>query len=253
MSVIVRGKTIIRGGTTGNGPNPIVTNGLVLHLDSANNTSYPGSGNSWNDLTQYQSNATLVNSPIYSSDVAGNLYFSGSVGSNDRADFTASLGGSTLITVETWCNVVSTATFNFMFSWANGSGGYQIFLYAGVGWGYNTGAGDVYGISQADVNNLNLIGNWAHYVFVMRGDNTAYGTTNKIYINGNKQSISQQVGTPFLSNINFGAGNGYIAVFSNPTTYLSNTKVSVFKIYNRELTQSEITQNYNSLKGRFGL
>lgn len=227
------------------------TNGLILYLDAGNYLSYSGSGTTWNNLVDYQNNATLVNSPIYSSDVAGNLYFDGtSVPLNPYASFTGSLGGSTLITVETWCNVVSTVNFNFMFSWASG---YQVFLWQGVGWGYNTGNADLYGISQTDVDNLNLIGNWAHYVFVMRGDNAAYGTTNKIYINGNMQSISQQVGTPFLSNINFGAGNGYIAVFSNPTAHPSNTKVSIFKIYNRELSQDEITQNYNTFKSRYGI
>ena len=54
----------------------IVTNGLVLCLDAANPSSYPGTGTTWNDLIG-NTNSTLVNGPTYSSSNAGTITISG--------------------------------------------------------------------------------------------------------------------------------------------------------------------------------
>ena len=54
----------------------IVTNGLVLCLDAANPSSYPGTGTTWNDLIG-NTNSTLVNGPTYSSSNAGIITFDG--------------------------------------------------------------------------------------------------------------------------------------------------------------------------------
>jgi len=45
---------------------PVPLNGLVLYLDAANPTSYPGSGTTWFDLSGNGYNATLINSPTFS-------------------------------------------------------------------------------------------------------------------------------------------------------------------------------------------
>lgn len=52
--------------------------GLVLSLDAGNTSSYPGSGTVWNDLSGFNYNATLINSPAYSSDGSGSFIFNGS-------------------------------------------------------------------------------------------------------------------------------------------------------------------------------
>ena len=43
--------------------NPIITSGLVLHLDAGNTSSYPGSGTTWTDLSVNGYNGTLTNGP----------------------------------------------------------------------------------------------------------------------------------------------------------------------------------------------
>ena len=40
---------------------PIVTDGLVVHLDAGNSASYPGSGTTWYDLSGNGNDATLYN------------------------------------------------------------------------------------------------------------------------------------------------------------------------------------------------
>ena len=53
-------------------------NGLILHLDSGNSSSYPGSGNTWFDLSDNNYNAVLMNSPPYSSSSGGLIGLNGS-------------------------------------------------------------------------------------------------------------------------------------------------------------------------------
>ncbi|MCF8300498.1 MAG: hypothetical protein K9I55_05555, partial [Haliscomenobacter sp.] len=45
--------------------NSIITSGLVLNLDASNNSSYPGSGTTWNDISGNNNNA-LLNGAIFS-------------------------------------------------------------------------------------------------------------------------------------------------------------------------------------------
>ena len=78
-------------------------------------------------------------------------------------------------------------------------------------------------------------------------------TNNKIYIDGVLQTLSQQVGFENTGNLSFNNGNGRICCWRNNTNYLMPMDCNMFKIYNRALTQSEITQNFNAHRGRFGL
>ena len=56
----------------------IITDGLVLALDTAAPRSYPGSGTTINDLSSSGLNGTLVGSPPFSTDNSGILDFDGS-------------------------------------------------------------------------------------------------------------------------------------------------------------------------------
>lgn len=54
---------------------PTIPENLLVYLDSGNLSSYPGSGSTWTDLQGGDNNATLINSPIYSSNYSGILSF----------------------------------------------------------------------------------------------------------------------------------------------------------------------------------
>lgn len=220
----------------------IITSGLVLNLDAGNTASYPGSGTTWTDISGNGNNVTLSNGPTYSSADGGSIVFDGV---NDYADFFApSLGTTT--TVEMWAKIGSGYTDKMFFGWLQ----YDVFCGAGR-LGYNTAAGDVYGISSATVSSLGLVNNWKHYIFEMRSD-VSY-TNNKIYINNSLQTLSQQVGTESAASRTFNSGNGRIANWRNDLNYPMPMNCASFRVYNRALTVSEITQNYDALRGRFGL
>jgi hypothetical protein len=220
----------------------IVTSGLMLYLDAAQNRSYPDSGTTWTDLSGNGNNVTLTNGPTYNSDNGGNIVFDGT---DDYADFFAPNLGTTT-TVEMWFKMGASYSDRMPFGWNF----YDVWCRAG-GMGFNTAAGDMYGISSATVTSLGLVNNWKHYVFEMRSD-VSY-TNNKIYINTNLQTLSQQSGGEASDNRNFNSGNGRIALWRAGTGYEMPMNLSIFSVYNRALTTTEITQNYNAVKSRFGL
>jgi hypothetical protein len=221
---------------------PIVTSGLVLNLDAGNPASYPGSGTTWNDISGNSNNVTLTNGPTFDSANNGSIVFDGV---DDHANFFApNLGNTT--TVEMWVKLGASYSGNMFFGWLR----YDVWC-GGGDLAFNSAASDRYGISSATVSSLGLVGNWNHYIFEMRSD-VSY-TNNKIYINGVSQTLSQQAGTENAGNRTFNSGNGRIAGWLQDNLYRMPMNCSVFRVYNRALSQSEVQQNFTALRGRYGI
>ena len=217
----------------------IVTDGLVLCFDAANARSYPGTGTTWTDL-KGGNNATLVNGPTFDSNNNGYIVFDGS---NDYINFHAPNLNSTA-TVELFTILPSTYSNKMIFGWSR----YDVWCRNG-GMGYNTANSDLYGISNSSVSNLGLVDNWKHYVFEMRSD-VSY-TNNKIYIETELQSLSQESASEYSSYRNFNNGDGIISSWRYNASYVMALKLSYFRVYNRALTADEIRQNYLAAKERY--
>ena len=220
---------------------------LVLNLDTSYLLSYPATGSTWNDVSSYGNNTSLsggisyiLKGSDYGGTGSGSLDFDGT---DDYVDFTASNLGTTT-TVEMWCRLGSAYSEKMMMGWNR----YDIWTTSGC-IGFNTGNSDLYGISQATVNSLGIINEWAHYIFEFNS-NISY-TNNRIYINGSAQSLGQQLGTENTNNRNFNSGNGRISGWRADSFYFIPMRLSLFRVYNRRLTASEIQSNYNSSKARF--
>jgi hypothetical protein len=78
-------------------------------------------------------------------------------------------------------------------------------------------------------------------------------SNNKIYINGQNQSLSQVAGTENTGNRNFNSGNGRISSWLFSDVFFIPMDLAQFRIYNRALTPQEVLQNYNATKRRYGL
>jgi len=66
-----------RGGGGGGGASGLVTDGLILNLDSTDTSSYPGTGTVWSDLSGESNDFTLVNGPTFSTDDGGTIVTDG--------------------------------------------------------------------------------------------------------------------------------------------------------------------------------
>jgi len=229
----------------------IVTNGLVLCLDAGNAKSYPGSGTTWTDLSGRGNNGTLVNGPTYSSSNGGYLSFDGVddyVSVNISNFFTSY---SQQITMESWVYVPTSAT------WTNGSYG-NIFgrgNFDGSHGLVRTTTDNQVGfycrqiqtVSFAEVQSLGTItrDTWYQLVGVWTGSGT------QLYINGVLvDSDSGSLGDT-ENNVSFEIGRN-IAFSGSNGNYFSGNQTGC-KIYNKALTASEIQQNFNATRGRFGI
>ena len=231
---------------------PIVTSGLVLNLDAGDSSSYPGSGTTWYDLSGNGNNGTLVNGPTYSSANGGSLVFDGvndyiGITNNDLYKFS----NTQAFSLNLWVRCTATAGGSVMFA----------FVLAGVRGYYFT----------IDVNELRtnsfLFDYWDGGPFRgIQGNNnsitmntwvmlTATSASNsvndmKVYQNGVLTSYTNRgTGTP--STINYDTLTMRIGSGDNGGYFTGN--IAQVSIYNKALTASEIQQNFNARKSRYGL
>ena len=214
--------------------------GLVLHLDAGNPASYSGSGTTWNDLSGNGSNVTLTSTSFDAAN-GGSIVFNGT---SSYADFTANIGNSNVVTVEMW---VKTNSLSVPVGMYFGFSQYDVWTNGG-NIGFNTSNSDQFGIASSKVDYLGIEESWRHLVFVMYSGSKA---SNKIYINGENQGLSQINGTFGTANANLNSGTGRISGWRYDFNWKMNMRVAGFKIYNRELSQQDITNNFNTSKTRF--
>jgi hypothetical protein len=218
---------------TGNGSVSITcfsNSGLVLHLDAGNPASYPGSGTTWNDLSGNGSHVTLT-STTYNAASGGSIAFNGT---SSYADFNANIGNTNVVTVDMWVRTNSIANGMYF--------GFNIYdaLVIDGSIGFNTANSDQYGMTSSKVRELGIEGAWRHLVFVMYSGSK---TNNKIYVNGESQALTQILNSFNSTNATFNSGAGRISSWRFGLTWLMNLNVASFKIYNRELSAQEITNN----------
>jgi hypothetical protein len=222
----------------------VVTDGLILYLDAANPDSYPGSGTSWFDISSGGNNGTLTNGPTFDSGNKGGILFDGI---NDYVNINNTrntIVGNVNITVSFWINFISFFdTFDCFLGVNTSSGGNRFLL--GV---RNTGSIVVNRSGVDNITSTGIIDAGAWYNISV--SNNSSGIANLV-VNGIKNNeITQTLTIPFASNDTWTIGAEYDS--SSLGDYI-NARVSNVIIYNKILTDSEILQNYNATRTRFGL
>ena len=216
----------------------IVTDGLVLALDAADKNSYPGTGTTWTDLSGNANNGTLTNGPTFSGDNGGSIVFDG------VDDYINILNNSSFnvtdnISVEIWVRIETTQSNNlgFLIKYANG----YLFYIVGVNntFAFDSRNGDGTYYRTTGTTNIKD-GVWKYLV----GQKS--GLSYKVYVNGVLE------GSTTANSVGSIAGNVNLKLGTDDGTYL-NGRIATFKIYNRALSATEVLQNYNSTKSRFGL
>jgi len=232
----------------------IVNNGLVLALDAGNSKSYPGSGTTWFDLSGNGGNGTLLNGVGYSSNNNGILTFDGT---NDYVDLGVSYFISTSIpfTITVWFNgnwrttgnqfhriitlrASGTPTLGIAYCTVRTAGYLGLYFGANSGW------------VNATSDKLVDTGTWNSVTLTYNGLGSTTAGNFKMYLNTTLLPLITTGLTPpaALEDKNFLAvrtSSGEVQIFNGsiPTTY----------VFNRELTETEVLQNFNALRGRFGI
>jgi hypothetical protein len=213
----------------------LVTDGLILYIDAANSKSYPSTGTDWFDLTSNNNDGTLINGPTFDSANGGSIVFDGL---NDYVSF------STITN-----NIY---TIDFWYKMGGNDGSYGYFASSGNnGFAISEGGnisgliyGQFYYWNGSTINPLGMIPsitNWNHICSII---NT---TTNNLQLFANSIQLNNSTINNMSTSV-FNIGR-YIQANSN---FLKGNLAS-YKIYNRALSATEVLQNYNATKTRFGL
>ena len=224
-----------------------VTDGLVLALDAGNTKSYPGSGTTWTDLSGRGRNFSWVSTPTFTSDGAKS-YFSTL---NNRCTGPASnsfgidnTSGYTIFLIAMQNALVQSSAFKFYGS-PEGRG-----IFSHCTWTDDNVYFDQGGCCNADTRTSVASGGsqtWNIWTF-RRLTNSSTRTISK---NG----VTLTTNTAAAANINLtstaidlGSSDEY---GGNSSAW--NARLNSFYVYNRGLTDAEIQQNFNALRGRFGI
>jgi hypothetical protein len=228
----------------------IVRDGLVLHLDAANVKSYPGTGTTWKDLSGNVNDFTLSGVDFVSTNPK---HFSLIDNQGDYAyrSSTDVIGGLNDFTFDiimridsfpdaltTFVSYATTSNNNAVLFARNGSG--QLAMWLGSS-NFDTATGPV----DSDYN----VGNFIHFVL------TRSGTNIKVYINGELKSNNnsyfngtvQTGGTLVFGQEQDTPGGSFQTVQDFPGD------IACYKIYNKVLSDTEIKQNFEALRGRYGI
>jgi hypothetical protein len=232
--------------TVHGGPGNIVTSGLVLNLDAANPRSYPPpyNGTVWTDLSGNNNSGSLINGPTFNSGNGGSIVFDGS---NDYVlcPKQTSLVSATQFTMCAWMkrNLSNSLVFIGQIETLSNDIAFELWndgnVYFEVGNGSNS-----YGVTS---NNSTL---WQYLTMVFDGTQTGNSNRLKAYIGGSLLTLSYSGTIPpstgtVNTNLNIGA---YL-----PNSNYSNGNIAQVQIYNRALSASEISQNFNATRARFGI
>jgi hypothetical protein len=222
---------------SGNVKGRLIRDGLLIYYDPANTSSYLSGDTVVYDLSKNSRNGNLINNVGYSSVGLGSFSFDGL---DDLIELPA-INGLTDFTISLWFQ-----------STGVGSTGSTI---------YNTLIGQ-------GTNNRILVGTGSNKIVLAQMGGDSYTTTNtcpfnvwnnvtytydsvnniaQFYVNNIKEASQSN------ASVTYSVSPHFLGSWNNPMAYYAmKGYISSFFMYNRKLSDDEVTNNYNTLRGRFG-
>jgi len=256
------------GGGGGGGGGSITTAGLVLNLDAGNASSYPGTGTTWTDtvggktFTLYGNGRTSPNTsspPTYNSADGGYLAFNST--NKQWARCTTSLSSLSSFTAEGWWYVTSgdTTTGNTAYCIITERFSASAINYA-VGYGVNTQTGILnggfYKNGYAVAGTALLASNFGAWKYMSVTYNNSTATLTS-YINGSINGTAYSVPGSQQSPGSGGAGmhvaTRWDTTAGDTTINYLNGRIAIIRVYDAALTSTQVTDNFNAEKARFGI
>jgi hypothetical protein len=228
----------------------IVTTNLGLCLDAANPRSYPGSGTAWRDVSGNARNGTLVNGPTYNSANLGSFVFDG-IDDYVQVDATNGFGTGGVApacTLSMWANISRKSGGGFQYQQLAGfrndtNFSFFFLLLDSSGATVPTEAriqttGGTYDV----IVNYTTFNTWTNIVFV--------ANTNRIdlYFNGTLAGSNTNVTG------NFGSTSGNFRAGATPGgAFCTLGNMAQVQFYTSALTATQVAQNFNATRGRYGI
>ena len=244
---------------------PIVQSGLFLNLDASRTSSYTGTGTNAYDSSYSNYSFSLANGVGYTASNGGSFTFI----QNNNTYLDRNGGGINVgnkFTVQLWAKISKfggneggtwkrAGLVNNSWNWSSNQG---FAIMGSSQWGPNGNAAtpgketlflsvgqDQWGVATTIGYMTPYVDNWVNISVVVNG-----ASLMKIYINGVEPTYSYQQNGPADGVLNYN-----LNYFNIGKTNQDNLQGSIgsFYMYNRPLSQTEIQQNFNVTKSRFGL
>jgi hypothetical protein len=226
-----------------------VTDNLLVYLDAGASVSYPGTGTAWSDLSGNANNGTLNNAPTYESANRGAFIFNGTTNEVTLASNYPSVVNN--FSAEVWCR--PSTTINAFSPESNsgtdgiGAGGNIINAQQGPDAGFGLAVG---------TNGVVVIEHGGSYMpTILVAPLTITSITQIVIVYTNKQpslyinGVLTKTGlTSTRTNVSLNGGK----IGSGSYTYWVG-RLYALKYYDRSISASEVTQNFNSLRTRYGV
>lgn len=218
----------------------VVRSGLVLYLDAANVKSNVGDGNTIYDISGNSKDATIVNGIAFDPANGGYFVFDGV---NEYLNITQP---SISVSPNAWtiCGWIKPNNQYSRFLTPQSNGIDQWIEYDNTNQKINvqiTESADVNNRTRFGNNNTALLNTWSFFAVSINN------LTIKIYANG-------VLTNTYTETIPIGDWTGtWILGWRGAGAAWFSGGISNLQAYNRELSINEISQNFNALRGRFGI
>jgi hypothetical protein len=236
---------------TWRGPN-IVKTGLVLYLDASAKNSYNDlvDDGTWKDISGNGNNGTLINGPTFNSGNGGSIVFDGttqyataSITPVSESNMTFSFFFRSVVDAgNDWKDfaALTTTTNTVLVFEKGGNNGFPLtngFIKVFPIAAYNSSLVGIdlpgFYVGSGNICNFTLTANtssWALYGNgMLYGSGSVSGSTTNVF---NRLTLANDISRSGRTN---------------------NCQIYNVQIYNRALTATEITQNFNATRGRFGI
>ncbi len=224
-----------------------VTSGLVLYLNAVDRNSYPGTGTVWNDLSG-NSNTGTLNGPIYNNSVNGGIIVFD--GTDDYVDTKQiQFERTNPFSLCIWVYPTLVSNHQLINNENSSYTGYRLDITTTSVIGFSLRNTPTTNQANITTTGTLLANKWYNIVATYNGSSNTSGMN--IYINGAVQSVTSI--TNNLTSTIISNETTWIGLRRPATTGPFSGRVSNVQIYNRALSASEVLQNYNASKSRFGL
>jgi hypothetical protein len=215
----------------------LFTNGVTVHLDASNPTSYSGSGTTWYDLSGNGLNAELQNGVLWSSEDGGVMTFDGTndqavVADNSLLDFPGdfTIEGALIKQVGGggWLHRRSSdAEANWVLSATGGNSMWFLIRYSG---------------------------SWYPPALDQWGGENSYTKYNHVIVTRNSGVINCYYnGTlrfSFNNSLSLNTSTGFVIGSWDSYGLWSKLKTPFVRLYSQGMTAEQVRQNYNSSMGK---
>ena len=230
----------------------IVNNGLIMNLDAAQRRSYPTTGTTWTDISANGKDGILINGAAFDTANGGTIQLDGT---NDYVNISpvVNLSNVSQFTFSSFVKINS-VNVKALFSYGiNGSFTNDILIF------FNTAPNLLYiqvnnGADGSATIPYSNISTYANICIVYDGSLSTNADKLKLYINGSLSTLTfDALYSVPTTTANVTSAECRLGSYVATNGFFLSGNIGTASIYNRALTATEVGQNFNAIKSRFGL